>query len=324
MWSLRLVHELYTQGGRAVFITLTYDSGHLPFSSTTGRPTLYHVHVQKWFKSLRARLGHTGDRQIKFFMCGEYGTLRKRPHYHVILYNLTYNEYISIMEPNKLYLKDSPNAFMCRFWPYGYIDIDDRPVTADALFYVANYTSKKICGKIGNEYYEKLGVKPPYQLMSQGIGKQWCMDNAEVITNELFITNGYYKCSIPRYYADLLGIDRSKKYREFITRHKNDLINDVEKKLGESAFCTDYKGTLSYVEHKNYLASQLALAHAEGRNSDCARYTNLFKAHCEQETRMWDSGSRLLTHAAHRYIVSLRQQSNANISAKYRNSRSDL
>ena len=72
-WANRCVLEASLRSENA-FVTLTYDDSHLPSS-------LVKAHLQAFIKKLRND-GHS----IRYFGCGERGSLNGRPHYHVILF----------------------------------------------------------------------------------------------------------------------------------------------------------------------------------------------------------------------------------------------
>ena len=91
-WTFRLQKQQMISES-AYFVTLTYGKvmekgvhlfGDDPPLSFNGHQTLDRSHFQKFMKRLRKRNPCT----IKYFMCGEYGTKFKRPHYHMIIYNL--------------------------------------------------------------------------------------------------------------------------------------------------------------------------------------------------------------------------------------------
>lgn len=113
---LRCQLEL-TQHEGAVFITLTYDEKFLP-------PTLVKRDLQLWLKRLRKSFGPT--RSVRFFASGEYGTKKKRPHYHVILYGAT-------LEDEQL-IRQS--------WGQGITTI--TKITNRRIAYCAGYTTKKL------------------------------------------------------------------------------------------------------------------------------------------------------------------------------------
>ena len=93
-WSFRLSQEMKSATS-AFFITLTYETAPL---SKRGFPTLVKSDLQKFIKRLRKlntktpyikKNGTTGYKSnIKYYACGEYGTLSNRPHYHAIMFNV--------------------------------------------------------------------------------------------------------------------------------------------------------------------------------------------------------------------------------------------
>lgn len=93
-WSFRLMqqdkHSLTSH-----FITLTYDTKHIPISPN-GFLNLERRALQLFFKRLRKlhsnlykelRVPNQQRRPIKYYAVGEYGSLRKRPHYHIIIFD---------------------------------------------------------------------------------------------------------------------------------------------------------------------------------------------------------------------------------------------
>lgn len=88
-WSKRLLEHDKLQSVPSHFITLTYDSIHVPITEN-GLLTLsapaegVASHLQAFFKRLRK--AHPPGTEIKYFAVGEYGDRTDRPHYHVILF----------------------------------------------------------------------------------------------------------------------------------------------------------------------------------------------------------------------------------------------
>ena len=80
-WSFRLVKE-GERSKSALFITLTYDTEFVPIT-TNGYMTLELKDLQKFFKRLRKLT----NEKLKYYAVGEYGSTKKRPHYHIILFN---------------------------------------------------------------------------------------------------------------------------------------------------------------------------------------------------------------------------------------------
>lgn len=146
-WAFRLEMEARYSCG-ADFVTLTYGEAALPFEISEGlaRPTLVKSHLQKFVKDLRYRQGLYSKLPVRFYGVGEYGSQTKRPHYHVMLFNLDRRAYYE----------------MGKCWPYG--SIDTGSVTPESCAYVCKYmiTREAVLD----------GVAKPFSLMSRrpGIG----------------------------------------------------------------------------------------------------------------------------------------------------------
>lgn len=173
-WAVRLLHELDEYNGKGLFVTLTYSTENLPPNKSISKEEL-----QKFFKRLRKRLN---GKIIKYFACGEYGEKHDRPHYHAIIINLGLED------------KDKVQAS----WDLGLIHAGT--VTVQSCKYVGNYIQKK-----QSLLYLSMGMVPPFQLQSLGIGKQFALRNAEQIYDNLGITQNGKNVGIPRYYKKILG-----------------------------------------------------------------------------------------------------------------------
>lgn len=180
-WSTRLTHEL-CYWSDADFVTLTYDDDHLPKDMSVHKDD-----AQRWVKRLRKALE---DRNVKYYLTGEYGDNFGRPHYHCILYGMDRS--------------DKDKQIIRETWGNGLIHIGT--VTYDSCRYVGDYVQKKLYGLRANEYKDQ-GLEQPFALMSQGLGKRWAEDNVVQILTNQFITVHGAKCAIPRYYLKILGVD---------------------------------------------------------------------------------------------------------------------
>ena len=80
-WAIRCVHEASLHS-RNCFITLTYDDAHLPGISLVPRDYVL------FMKRLRKMFGAG----IRFFHCGEYGSINFRPHHHAIIFNFDFED----------------------------------------------------------------------------------------------------------------------------------------------------------------------------------------------------------------------------------------
>jgi hypothetical protein len=183
------------------FVTLTYNDANLP--SDKG---LHHEHFQKFFKRLRKKYSHL---KLRFYMCGEYGDLNARPHFHACIFGLSFDDRVlwSKSGGNRLYT--SPT--LDQLWPYGFASIGD--VTFESAAYTARYILKKITGQPAFDHYNSIDPdtgeittrKPEYNKMSlkPGIGKPW-LDKfqTDVYPHDYVIINSK-KVKPPKYYDKL-------------------------------------------------------------------------------------------------------------------------
>lgn len=201
-WSMRLWHEL-NYHDKSVFLTLTYSDIHMPDNESLRLRDL-----QLFFKRLRKVLG---ERRIKYFACGEYGGRTHRPHYHAIIYGVG--------------LDRNDKRIMCECWPYCDWSVDSIRrksfgiVEAKSINYVAGYIHSKLSGREAREVYDDTGREPVFRILSQGLGKQYAIDNAQQLQEQGCVTMNGIKHAIPRYYINTLGLDiesiqEQAKYKE--------------------------------------------------------------------------------------------------------------
>lgn len=198
-WSFRLMNENKVSIS-AKFITLTYDSIHIPITEN-GFMTLRKEELQGFFKRLRyyednlklisqdefKRLKRGGDicrvKKLKYYAVGEYGTKRRRPHYHIILFNL----------------KDEQSIY--KSWKFGSIHIDE--VNNNTIDYTLKYIQKPS----NRHKFKAFDGEMEFSIMSQGIGDNWrspeidrfYQKNLEV--NYVMADKGY-KVPMPKRYRD--------------------------------------------------------------------------------------------------------------------------
>lgn len=98
-WQTRIAFELsslYRRGGRAVFLTFTYNDACLPIyrdkkyvvdGKSFEVPCFNHKDVLTFLNRLKVEAyKRFGANSYKYFMCSEYGKNTKRPHYHAIFF----------------------------------------------------------------------------------------------------------------------------------------------------------------------------------------------------------------------------------------------
>lgn len=147
-WSYRCELESRCWDHNCV-VTLTY-------ADTDGE--LCRRDAQLFMKRLRE---HFEPKRIRFFGCGEYGKRYKRPHYHIVLFNCSFDDcyyWKKSQTGNAMYR--SPT--LEKLWTAGYSVIE--PLTLETVKYCAKYLQKLI------DYHGKK-VKP-FTMMSTrpGIG----------------------------------------------------------------------------------------------------------------------------------------------------------
>ncbi len=256
MWAIRIVHEAHMhldQHGNS-WVTLTYrdpeactekqyKDGHFIPSDKSLRPS----DVSKFFRSLRKSLYNKKtkkyDHKIRYFYCGEYGDPEKgeRPHYHLCIFNHTFDDLQLFNDEEGLYTYTSPT--LEKHWPHGFSttsELNYRTAT-----YTAGYVFKKITGKKARDHYlrcDDYGVaywlKPEYIRMSTGNKNPPCGLGAqfyEKFQTDIFPADespvpghGVVQL-VPRYYENILKasdpgtLELVKKIREqFQQAHKSD------------------------------------------------------------------------------------------------------
>ena len=213
-WATRCTHEAYMYDQNC-FITLTYDEKHLPEGGV-----LVKKHFQDFMKRLRK---HFTGRIIRFYGCGEYGEKNLRPHYHIILFNLDFDD-------KRLYKHGDFPLFnsdtLSRLWPMGHAVI--AGFSFESAAYVARYCCKKITGSAAESHYN--GRPPEWSLQSNrpGIGAPFFYRFYEDIVNhDKVVARGGRMSRPPRYYDKLLsGCDLELLERNKISRIENAKVLD--------------------------------------------------------------------------------------------------
>lgn len=168
-WCLRMFHELDAWDNKALFVTFTYSDENLPADGT-----LVVAHLQLFWKRLRKRLPK-GSR-ISYYAVGEYGETTNRPHYHAIIYGLSFSdvEYLHVGASSFPY-----HPLVSESWKLGMIHIGT--VTTDSISYVAGYVTKKIVGKDSKEVYDGTNRIPPFSAAESGLRSSVCFSKCRSV-----------------------------------------------------------------------------------------------------------------------------------------------
>jgi hypothetical protein len=149
------------------FVTLTYGNDWLPLGGSLVKRDLC-----LFMKRLRKARGAG----VRFYACGEYGSLNQRPHYHVLLFNCDFPDRVQVGE-NRRGDKYYCSRELSGLWDVGHSMLGE--VTFDSAAYVARYIVKKITGDLAGAHYQSVdsdGVVydrlPEFTVMSRrpGIG----------------------------------------------------------------------------------------------------------------------------------------------------------
>lgn len=198
-WAFRIVCESQKYKN-AVYLTLTYEDSNLLLvpDSFPYYATLEPRDLQLFIKRLRKNLG---GRKIKYYACGEYGGKTYRPHYHLIVFNVDFDD----------------SEIILKSWSKGFVKVD--PVNVATISYVAGYVQKKLYSK---DSYPDLICKP-FSRMSKKLGFDYFKDNFEDIWNNGITFQGY-RLKVPRYFYRLIEEEKigDKKLYELMIK-KNEM-----------------------------------------------------------------------------------------------------
>lgn len=203
-WVARLLME-YETNNECYFLTLTYDDEHCP-------PSLRKRDIQLFIKRLRSKFDFLN---IKYFICGEYGTSTFRPHYHAIIFGIDFfNSWFHIKKYDSKghYFSDNVN----NLWSHGYVVI--APANAANIGYTTRYTYKKVGVGLS---LKKFGLQDNFLLCSQKLGLDYFLQNKDKIIKDNAIYFNGQRYSIPRYFLKKLEVfdnDNFKKIKSINER----------------------------------------------------------------------------------------------------------
>lgn len=205
-WSLRCMHEATLRESNC-FVTLTYGPGNLPPGSS-----LCHRDFQLFMKRLRKHFGFA----VRYFMCGEYGPLHARPHYHSCLFGVDFRSDRQLSGVSASGYDMFESATLDSLWTHGRCTVQD--LTRETSGYCARYVMKKLLGEAARDpgarrarewtdaegevheravEYARMSLKP-------GIGYDWYSRfGSDVYPHDYVIADGR-KERPPKYYDKLL------------------------------------------------------------------------------------------------------------------------
>lgn len=227
-WSFRLVQEGRVHN-TAFFITLTYDTRHVPITQR-GFMSLKKSDLQKYWKKVRKQYP---PRKIKYYAVGEYGDQTERPHYHAIVYGALEED-----------LREQ--------WKKGQVHVG--AVTEASIGYTLKYLDKPVTiPKHRND-----DRVPQFSTMSKGIGKNYVENRENIQWHHQDMLNRYYletldgkKIAIPRYYKERLYSDEERDYlgKLIIKHHTEEMLKKTPEEM-EKLIKIEERKRLKYQRNK--------------------------------------------------------------------------
>lgn len=188
-WRFRIRQEEKRWVTPALFVTLTYDTDHVPISPN-GLMTLNFRDLTLFWKRLRKSLGR---QKIRYYAVGEYGTRRHRPHFHFILFGC---DNISAIHD-------------C--WKLGNVFVGDT--SKGSVQYVLDYVNKP--RQVG--FFQRDDRVRESARMSRGLGSNYMTSEmadwhlADPSRNYVVLEGGVRQ-ALPRYFCRMLKERNEVKY----------------------------------------------------------------------------------------------------------------
>lgn len=175
-WTFRIMMEAQLHE-KTWWTTITYNDDFLPteyvcpetgecFSHSQG--TLHRQHIEWFLKRVRKKL--SVGKKFRYYLVGEYGEIRNRPHYHICVFG--YGEEI---QPILESCWTDPVSKL----PMGIVDRKKcRPLDTATARYTVGYTLKKLTKKSDMRLE---GRYPEFPSLSKGIGIEFAKRFADAI-----------------------------------------------------------------------------------------------------------------------------------------------
>lgn len=226
-WSLRCRHEaaMWTHN---CFLTLTYDDEHLPWhgSLSTTEPRRFIRYLRRKMSGVEVAPDGSGKRPIRFFGCGEYGTRRARAHYHLLLFNVRFDDVA------KYGSETYTSSLVSELWRKGTHLLGT--LTPASASYVAGYALKKVSawqreskyGAVNYETGEFVQRVPEFAMMSlkPPIGYYWYEKYKSELRSGFVVVDGK-EVAVPRLYRDKLAVDSPRLHEEMQWNRQKKMVS---------------------------------------------------------------------------------------------------
>lgn len=237
-WAVRCYHESLMHPENS-FITLTYND-------LTVTPKLEYEHYQAFIKRLRNHIFSERLNQmypnteqslqrklfrqlsketrkkvldeiaISYFVTGEYGDRKKRPHWHAIIFNYRPSD-LTYKYSNDRGDKNYSSLTLDTLWGKG--TTETGQVTMESASYCARYAAKKLVhGNDGEHEYEPISKKSSKRAIGSRFLEKFYTD---IFNHGIVHLQDGAKCSIPRYYEKWLSKNKPDEFRSYLERIKS-------------------------------------------------------------------------------------------------------
>lgn len=255
VWAVRCCLEAQYHGS-SLFLTLTYDDDHLPVYSYSTEEVVTDIltgeceivdeslHVshplqfddlQLFLKRLRKALAKMNYPKIRFFGCGEYGSLRNRPHYHLLVFGMFMPRDAVLHSRNFRGDGIYKSAWLQDIWGKGFVSIGEANYQTAA--YIARYCTKKLTGHL-KSWYDEHGLVPEASRMSNrpGIARSYYDEKSDEIyeCDEVTILGKdkkQLKVLPPKYFDDLYADMHEERVSELKELRKQKAISLLDAQL---------------------------------------------------------------------------------------------
>lgn len=223
------------------FVTITYDDDHITkkdeviteegityteIDELEWNGTLVPKELTQFIKNVRQIMKRKYNQDgIRFMAAGEYGEENRRPHYHIIFFNLNlpvetfYNPRVSWN--NDVYYQ---NTIIEQAWGKGISNICEA--NWNNIAYTARYITKKINGKESEDFYAAQGEEKEFFRVSRmpGIGEGYYRKHKEEIykNDEIIIRNkkGVHTVKPPKYFDMLYERENPDEFKKIKKRRE--------------------------------------------------------------------------------------------------------
>lgn len=188
-WRVRLGMERFTQRNYgSSFVTLTYSDRFLPSD--------YSCRIEEVQKAIKRFRYYCKNKKgvisptFKYFLTSEYGDETARPHYHCILCGVNTNTARRVFQDS---------------WKYGFVHA--LPLMPYRIRYVVDYVTIYDLTPEAKDSMRLDGIEPPQDIFSNGIAKQYMLDNLDFAQEHGFYFFDGKKWIPPSYWRNKLNID---------------------------------------------------------------------------------------------------------------------